>query len=90
MEEYIGSLAKPEKVALLAFLKGIAQIVTGEISAQKAEEPSDQPADVKMQKGGKHDTKHVKPNVIKKPATSKHSHPQEDTSAPAPITPKKR
>jgi len=91
MDEYISSLSKAEKVALLAFLKGISQIVTGEVPAQKAEEPHDQPADVKMQKGDKHDVKHIRPNVIKKPeAGNKHGHPQEDTTSPAPITPKKR
>lgn len=98
MEEYIDSLSKPEKVALLAFLKGIAQIVTGEVPAQSAEDPSDAPADVKMQKGDKEQVVHKQPNVIKggggnggqqkKPANNAQG--AEDTSAPAPITPKRR
>lgn len=99
MEEYIDSLSKPEKVALLAFLKGIAQIVTGEVPAQNAEEPSDSPADVKMQKGDTKQVVHKQPNVIKgsrgsggsqqnKPVGMKSG--GEDTSAPAPITPKRR
>ena len=99
MEEYIDSLSKPEKVALLAFLKGIAQIVTGEVPAQNAEDPSDSPSDVKMQKGDKEQVVHKKPNVIKgggnsgqpqKKPTNTGAGGAEDTSAPAPITPKRR
>jgi hypothetical protein len=97
MDEYVNSLAKAEKVALLSFLKGIAQIVTGEVPGDQAEEPSDDPADVKMEKGTKKDVRHVKPNVIKGAGGSnmpskKHEPSQEDTSAPisAPITPKRR
>lgn len=94
MEDYIESLSKPEKVALLAFLKGIAQIVTGEVPAQNASDPSDQPSDVEMKKGdGPEKVVHKKPNVIKgsqpkpKQVTPSGS---EDTSSPAPITPKRR
>lgn len=106
MNEYIDSLSRPEKVALFAFLKGIAQIVTGEIPSQQAEEPSNPEPDVQMQKGTKKDVKHVRPNVIKGAGGdgNKHSGNQnsgkngeqeksvshEDTSAPAPIVPKKR
>lgn len=90
MDEYINSLSKAEKVALLAFTKGIAQIVTGEVSGQSAEEPSDSAPNVKMQKGEKKDVKHVQPNVIKAPGGVKQKHSVEDTSAPVPITPKKR
>jgi len=90
MEEYIGSLSKAEKVALFAFLKGIAQIVTGEVPAEDAEEPSEAPSDVKMQKGaGPEKKKTIKPNVIKKPSGEvKGKKPAEDTSAP--ITAKRR
>lgn len=94
MEEYIGSLSKAEKVALMAFLKGISQIVTGEVPSQDAADPSDSPSDVKMQKGEPKDVKHVQPNVIKGKAPGgeqeKPKSGAEDTSAPAPITPKKR
>lgn len=91
MDEYINSLSSAERVALLAFLKGIAQIVTGEIPAQQAMDPQEKPADVQMKKGETKQTKHVKPNVIKvasQPEKSKSS--QEDTSSPAPIKPVKR
>lgn len=94
MEEYINSLSKPEKVALFAFLKGISQIVTGEVPARAAEEPSDEPSDVEMKKGsGPEKVVHKKPNVIKgTPPKPKQPTPSggEDTSAPAPITAKKR
>lgn len=94
MEEYIDSLAKPEKVALMAFLKGIAQIVTGEVTAQKASEPSDSPAGVHMDKSNEPSVVHKKPNVIKSVARSPKKGstgaPVEDTTAPAPITPKRR
>lgn len=93
MDQYITSLSTAEKTALLAFLKGIAQIVTGEISAQQAEEPTKHPADVQMQKGEKKQTKHIQPNVIKGHAPKKQQGSEtEDTSAPvsAPITAKKR
>lgn len=93
MEEYIESLSKAEKVALMAFLKGIAQIVTGEIPAQQASDPSDQPADVKMDKTNEPQVFHKKPNVIKGGGQSSGGGKKpsaEDTTAPAPIIPKRR
>lgn len=92
MEEYIDSLSKAEKVALMAFLKGIAQIVTGEIPAQNAADPSDRPADVQMDKSNEPKTVHKKPNVIKGGGGggSKKGGGAEDTTAPTPITPKRR
>ncbi len=94
MEDYIDSLSKAEKVALMAFLKGISQIVTGEVSANDASEPGDDPADVEMDRSNEKDVIHKTPNVIKgSPAAApakKKSQGAEDTSAPAPITPKRR
>lgn len=93
LEEYINSLSRPEKVALMAFLKGISQIVSGQIAGGEAQEPSDNPSDVQMQKGDEKSVKHVQPNVIKgggKPGPSGATKSAEDTSAPAPITPKRR
>lgn len=92
MEQYVNSLSKAEKTALLAFLKGISQIVTGEIPSSDAVDPSSNPSDVKMKKGpAAPETKHIKPNVIKAkmPKTEK-STSSEDTSGPVPITPKKK
>ena len=99
MDEYINSLSKPEKVALYAFMRGVAQIVTGEVAGKEAQDPSDNPSDVKMQKGpGPEKVKHIQPNVIKggnkagdqKQGTGGKNTSQEDTTPPAPITPKKR
>jgi len=78
MDEWINSLSKTERVALFAFVRGIAQIVTGEVPAKQAEEPGKHPADIKMDKTNEPHTKEVRPNVIKgaggdKPAGSKHS-----------------
>lgn len=88
MNQYIESLTQPEKTALLAFLKGIAQIVTGEVPAQQAVDPGKDPSDVTMQKEPAQKKKTVKPNVIK--AQQPKQDGQEDTTAPAPIVPKKR
>lgn len=93
MKEYIEKLSKAEKTALLAFLKGISQIVTGEISAEKAIEPDDAPAKVSMEKKNQQQTKQIKPNVIKTAKPEKPSSkgsPEEDTTPPAPIVPKKK
>lgn len=92
LEEYIESLSKPEKVALLAFLKGLSQIVTGEVDPNQAQDPSDSPSNVKMQKGDERKERSIKPNVIKAPAKEKTEKKpsSEDTSGPVPITPTKK
>jgi hypothetical protein len=91
MEEYVNSLSKAEKVALLSFLKGIAQIVTGEIEAKNADEPGDHPADIAMQKGEKKQSKSIEPNVIHAPAKKTEKKPSaENTDGPTPIVPKKK
>lgn len=92
MNEYVESLSKAERTALLAFLKGLAQIVTGEVDAETATDPADPDPDVKMKKGaGEKETKTIKPNVIKAPEKEKSEKKpsSEDTSGPVPITPKK-
>lgn len=92
MNEYVESLSKAEKVALLAFLKGLAQIVTGEVDAETATDPADPDPNVKMKKGaGEPEKKSLKPNVIKAPEKEKSEKKpsSEDTSGPVPITPKK-
>lgn len=91
MEEYVGSLSKAEKTAMLAFLKGIAQIVTGEVPGQQAIDPSAPPAEIEMEKGQKQKMKHIEPNVIvgSRPK-EKVKGRSEDTSGPVPITPQRR
>lgn len=90
IDQYVTSLSKAEKVALLAFLKGIGQIVTGEIPAQQAVEPDSKPANVDMQKAHA-EKKHLQPNVIKaQQPKQKNGGGSEDASGPVPITPKKK
>ena len=92
MDEYVGSLSKAEKTALFAFLKGIAQIVTGEVPGQQAVDPEDKPAQVSMEKGPeKAKSKHIEPNVIvgSRPK-EKVKGGSEDTTGPTPIVPKRR
>lgn len=92
MDEYINSLSKEEKTALLAFLKGLSQIVTGEIEPEQAQDPSEKPAGIEMKKTNAPEKKTIKPNVIKAPAKEKSEKKpsSEDTSGPVPITPKKK
>jgi hypothetical protein len=86
MEKYVNDLSDAEKTALLAFLKGISQIVSGEVDDSDILDPGEPPAKVKMEKS-KNQVVTVKPNVIKnsqqkeKEVTSD----KEDTSGPAPI-----
>lgn len=95
LEGYVDKLDKAQKTALFAFLKGVAQIVTGEIPAQTAMTPSNPEPDVKMKKffhrqtGTK--TVTVKPTIVKKPVAGGGIQKKsvEDTSSPVPITPKK-
>ena len=93
MESYLNDLNDAEKTALFAFLKGIAQIVGGEVEGTKATEPSDKPANVKMEKTPSVQKVKVKPVVIKKPSIEekpeeKSAKPAEDTTPPVPIAPK--
>ena len=95
MESYVSDLDDAEKTALFAFLKGISQIVGGEVEGQEALEPSDKPANVKMEKKPSSQKVTIKPNVIKKPSAGekpkeKASKSPEDTTPPAPIVAKKK
>ncbi len=95
MESYVSDLDDAEKTALFAFLKGIAQIVGGEVEGKEALEPSDKPASVKMEKKPSSQKVTIKPNVIKKPSAGEKpkdraSKSPEDTTPPAPIVAKKK
>lgn len=96
MDTWVKGLDDAEKTALFAFLKGIAQIVTGEVPAQQATEPSDAPAGVDMKKEPTSLKVSVRPNVIRRPGvdgTSKQppkTRGGEDTSGPVPIKAKKK
>lgn len=89
LKEYIDSLTKAERTALLAFLKGISQVVTGDMAGKDALDPSDSPSNVEMKKGD--DTKKItiKPTIVKNPEKGKKRSSGEDTTGPVPITPKK-
>jgi hypothetical protein len=92
MDEYVNSLSAAEKTALFAFLKGLSQIVTGEIDPAQASDPSENPANVEMKKSEVSGEKRtIRPNVIKAPEKEKTEKKpsSEDTSGPVPISPKK-
>jgi hypothetical protein len=91
LEGYIGDMTKAEKTALFAFLKGISQIVTGEIEGEEAVEPADDPASVEMEKSSGSTKVTIKPVIIKKAGKEEKSSSkpsEEDTSGPVPIKPK--
>jgi len=83
MEKYINDLESAEKTALFSFLKGISEIVTAGVEGEKAFEPSEKPASVKMEKKPASSTVKVKPVVVKKPpAEKKSAEKEEDTTPP--------
>lgn len=97
---YFDGLDDSEKEALHAYLKGLAQIVSGQVDAGSAEEPKNHGVETK-ETGKK--TRQIKPNVVKtaKPPVAKPGAitpgatlgpPKENTAAPSPgpIVPKKR
>jgi len=95
MESYLNDLDVAEKTALFAFLKGIAQVVGGEVEGSKAVEPDEFPANVKMEKKPSSQKVTIKPVVIKKPEAESKSaagnkQGKEDTTPPLPIAPKKK
>lgn len=88
LTDYIGTLKKPERTALFAFLKGISQIMSGEVAGESAVEPADPAPSIEMKKVKLKRT--VKPTIVK--PGGKEEGGQEDTSAPAnlptPVKPK--
>ena len=89
LKEYIGSLTKAERTALFAFLKGISQVVTGDMAGADALDPSDPPSNVEMEKGEDVKKITIKPTIVKNAEKGKKRASGEDTSGPVPITPKK-
>jgi len=92
-EKYVDELDEAERTALFAFLKGIAQIVTGEVPGDKATEPAENPASVQMKKepgevkssSGPTQKKSIKPNVIRSPgAQAAPEEPQKHAGAKKP------
>ena len=91
LTKYFNDLEDSEKFALVVFLKGISQIVTGEIEGQQAIDPGDNPFGIEMKKQTKGGAVTLKPKVIKSSGDSKEksASSKEDTSGPVPIKPKK-
>jgi hypothetical protein len=92
LDEYFEDLPKAERVALVAYLKGISQVLSGEVSGAQALDPADQAPGIEMKKKNEPKTVSIKPNVIKAPDIKKDkSKPSgEDASGPVPISPKKK
>lgn len=96
MQQYFNDLNDNEKLAFYAFLKGVAQIVTGEIPAQQAADPNKTKPELEVvsnkdgdvEGGGK--VRHIKPNIIKRPTAPASSMGRENTTPPAPIVAKQR
>jgi len=87
LKSYVMKLDGDERGALHAFLDGIGQILTAGIESEEAQEPSDDPYDIEMEKREDGDdgedaspTKSTKP--VKKPVNRKKQRGLEDTSAP--------
>lgn len=92
MQQYFNDLNDNERLALYAFAKGIAQIVTGEVGGQQAADPGQTQPKIEMtDQGSMQQVKHVKPNVIRRtPAASAQGTDAENTAAPLPIVAKQR
>lgn len=93
MEQYFNKLSEEERSALLTFLKGISQIVTGEIQGQQAVDPNDSAPgpSIKMSKSGEEKGRKVKNvTVVKSPkhAGGAPAKGAEDNSAPLPVKPR--
>jgi hypothetical protein len=93
MQQYFNDLNDNEKLALFAFAKGIAQIVTGEIPGAQAPNPAAVHQKIEMaDQGNMQQVKHVKPNIVKKApaATATPTSGAENTASPMPIAAKQR
>lgn len=94
IEKYVNGLSKAERTALLAYLKGIEQIVSGQVPADQAEDPAKPDPSVEMKKKAGGNVRHIKPTIIRKPTTHGHatgtakpraSKGEENTAPPLPV-----
>lgn len=96
MDAFFNNLEDAEKKALFQFLSGLAQVVTGEVPTEtviKSGDPGNPPANVNIEpQGGKKEkaSLSLKPNIVANKPQAKKEANAEDTSSPAPISPKKR
>lgn len=91
LESYISNLDKAEKTALLAYLKGIEQIVSGQVAGSDATEPRDPEPNVDTKKKDAASVKKIKPTIVHKPTHgSVEKKPgAENTTPPLPVKVKK-
>jgi hypothetical protein len=94
IEKYVNGLSKAERTALLAYLKGIEQIVSGQVPADQAEDPAKPDPGIEMKKKMNGNVRHIKPTIIRKPMTHGHaagtakphaSKSEENTAPPLPV-----
>lgn len=89
LSDYINSLKVPERIALFAFLKGVSQIMSGEVAGESAMEPADPAPSIEMKKVTL--KRQIKPTVVM-PKSADEEKPQEEVEAPkkvpTPIKPK--
>jgi len=83
LTDYISSLKPPERVALFAFLKGVSQIMSGEVEGQSATEPADPAPSIQMQKVRL--KREIKPTIVmpSKPGAPEQEESPEAAAAPA-------
>lgn len=86
---YYDGLDKSEKEAMVVYLKAIAQIVSGQVDAGSVVDPKNHGVETSLT--GKR-SKTIKPNIVKRSSVNVSSPTAsgENTTAPAPIVPKKR
>lgn len=91
IDKYVNDLNKAERTALLAYLKGIEQIVSGQVVADKAVEPRDPDPSVQMKKTTSDNVRKIKPTIVKNSTHGGHraSTSGEDTAPPLPVKVKK-
>lgn len=88
LDVYYENLSLEERIALFAYLKGLAEIVSGAYSGENASEPADVPASIKMLR--KRSQKNIKSDIVVKGRKTSKKSDKEDTTPPTPIEPKTR
>lgn len=88
LKSYVGQMDTEEKTALLAFLKGMGEILTAGMESDKVPDPSDPPYDIEMmqakreEKKKQEDAEDAAPGVVKKPVDRAKQRGMEDNSPP--------
>jgi len=98
LKTYFGELSDDEQSALYAFLDGIAQVLTAGIDGSEADEPSDEPYNVKMSSDAKSrnskksddSSQKKKKKVSQSPQSSGSSSGVENTAPPIDVGRKQR